>query len=586
MATDFNKNALVLDGGLKPSTKNTPSDVRCRVETRADIESIPLPYIGMIIYVIDEEAFYVVKTLKSKFVGPIEVSESLVDKFEKLELDVPDNIATIEMVEQKIAEIELTPGPQGAQGEMGPQGPQGSQGEQGPQGEVGPMGPQGEQGPAGKDGITPVKGVDYFTEEELAILKYDDSGIKERLNTLESINHEEFLKEHQDISHLATKEEVKKAHKNKYEVTGVPEGTLVKYFDNEIRVMCPKDAEFHKQNVGEGGLPNRYYMNFTMFAPEGAVTFREGTQGMTAKELVLEDELRTVENGKRTIWLSLAVFDETTGIWTYRGSESTVDRCIGWNVLVEWYDAENKVITRDSFRVNIANEECFDSIVPLYREGLANKEFVQEQIAAIELMPGPQGPRGEQGFQGETGPQGPMGPQGDQGEIGPQGPQGPQGDKGTFDAEAIFNILNTEDKTVLGAINELFNLIKGYHPDLPEGAVTYYGYIPYLVAGNIKSYQDITIDMIQHQDSSITIEEPQKRNKTSIGYVPEACFIFVAIPKDAELAAFKDNGMGARVKFTEDDFGANGVDVVYNNIDYKVFGELTLVSGERFIYID
>jgi hypothetical protein len=121
-----------------------------------------------------------------------------------------------------------------------------------------------------------------------------------------------------------------------------------------------------------------------MFAPEGAVTFREGTQGMTATELVLEDELRTVVNGRRTIWLSLAVFDEATGEWTYRGDESTIDRCIGWNVLVEWYDAEGKVIVRDSFRVNIANEECFDSVVPLYREGLANKEFVKEQIAAIE----------------------------------------------------------------------------------------------------------------------------------------------------------------------------------------------------------
>ena len=49
-------------------------------------------------------------------------------------------------------------------------GPQGPQGEKGEQGEVGPQGPQGEQGPAGQDGHTPVKGVDYLTEEELADL--------------------------------------------------------------------------------------------------------------------------------------------------------------------------------------------------------------------------------------------------------------------------------------------------------------------------------------------------------------------------------------------------------------------------------
>jgi len=51
-----------------------------------------------------------------------------------------------------IDEIELTPGPQGPQGEQGPAGPQGEQGPAGPQGEQGPAGPQGEQGPAGSQG--------------------------------------------------------------------------------------------------------------------------------------------------------------------------------------------------------------------------------------------------------------------------------------------------------------------------------------------------------------------------------------------------------------------------------------------------
>jgi hypothetical protein len=299
----------------------------------------------MIFYVMGEEKFYVVKTLKAKEVGAMVITDALIDEYEPLTAEVDLNgYATEEFVEEQIAAIEY---------------------------------PQ-----------------------------YDDTEVKERLDALEEINHDEFLKEHQDISHLATKEEVEKLHQRRYEVSGVPEGTLVKYFDNEVRVMCPKDAEFHKQNVGAGGSPNKYYMNFTMFAPEGAVTFREGTQGMTAEELVLEDELRTVVNGQRTIWLSLAVFDEATGEWTYRGDESTVDRCIGWNVLVEWYDAEGKVIIRDSFRVNIANEKCFDSVVPLYREGLATKEFVEEQIAAIELKEGPQGEAGQDGKDGAQGPAG------------------------------------------------------------------------------------------------------------------------------------------------------------------------------------
>lgn len=83
-------------------------------------------------------------------------------------------------------EIDTIMGPQGP---AGPQGPQGIQGEAGPVGPQGPKGndgsivfeeltdaqkeelrgPQGEQGPvgpAGENGITPVKGVDYFTEED------------------------------------------------------------------------------------------------------------------------------------------------------------------------------------------------------------------------------------------------------------------------------------------------------------------------------------------------------------------------------------------------------------------------------------
>lgn len=55
----------------------------------------------------------------------------------------------------------------GMQGIQGPQGVQGIQGPQGPQGETGEMGPEGPQGEKGKDGDTPVKGTDYFTEEDI-----------------------------------------------------------------------------------------------------------------------------------------------------------------------------------------------------------------------------------------------------------------------------------------------------------------------------------------------------------------------------------------------------------------------------------
>ena len=79
-------------------------------------------------------------------------------------------------LQNQIDNIQLTPGPQGPQGEVGPQGPQGdtgltgdtglqgeagptgSQGVQGLQGEIGPQGPQGDAGPTGLQGETGLTG--------------------------------------------------------------------------------------------------------------------------------------------------------------------------------------------------------------------------------------------------------------------------------------------------------------------------------------------------------------------------------------------------------------------------------------------
>lgn len=66
-------------------------------------------------------------------------------------------------------------GVKGDRGERGEQGERGLQGIQGEKGDVGPQGPQGEQGERGErgergeqgeNGKTPVKGVDYYTENE------------------------------------------------------------------------------------------------------------------------------------------------------------------------------------------------------------------------------------------------------------------------------------------------------------------------------------------------------------------------------------------------------------------------------------
>lgn len=81
---------------------------------------------------------------------------------------------------------------------------------------------------------------------------------------------------------------------------------------------------------------------------------------------------------------------------------------------------------------------------------------------------GPEGRPGAKGDKGEPGPAGgPPGPQGEQGLRGEQGEKGEKGDKGDkgddgkdgFDLNQEFSSLNTNSKTIIGAINEIHALL-------------------------------------------------------------------------------------------------------------------------------
>ena len=77
MATDFTNNnkTISTSGGLQPTTRNTPLDVRTRVNLKADIDSIPNPFVGMKILVLQDETNgnqmteYVVVSLKADSLG-------------------------------------------------------------------------------------------------------------------------------------------------------------------------------------------------------------------------------------------------------------------------------------------------------------------------------------------------------------------------------------------------------------------------------------------------------------------------------------------------------------------------------------
>lgn len=237
-------------------------------------------------------------------------------------------------------------------------------------------------------------------------------------------------------------------------------------------------------------------------------------------------------------------------------------------------------------------------------DGQDGKDFTYDMFTdeQLELLVGPQGKQGEVGPQGPTGPQGPqgekgeqglqgeMGPEGPQGPVGEQGPQGEKGEDGTFDSAAEFLELLTSNKTIIGAINELFELLKNgmpEQPDVPEEselANIYYGFFPHTVDESIVNYDMITFEHMLHEDAVFNTAEGIL-DKTSIGEVPVGGWMFVAIKKDLGLKAMKDNGIGGLVEFEESTAGANGIEKEYEGETYLVFGEFAIIDGERFIYI-
>ena len=236
----------------------------------------------------------------------------------------------------------------------------------------------------------------------------------------------------------------------------------------------------------------------------------------------------------------------------------------------------------------VAGREQTNMLVDQYEkliklDDYASIDYVDKAIEQVEKQQGPQGPQGEQGVQG------PQGEKGEQGPVGPQGEQGPKGDKGengVFDMSKIYSMLNTENKTVIGAINELFEMIQSLIPVLPVDAPMFYGYIPFEASGVINSFNDITLEMLENSGDCMVSKVNEAIGKVSIGMATEGSLVLVAVPEAFEYRVTKDNGFGEKVPFDEEVFGANGVMAIFDDIDYKLYGELMLTTGELFIHID
>ena len=97
MSTDFNTNTIKMNGSLKLTIANTPLDLRTVVETEEDILSIPMPYIGMVVYVKDTGKRFEVLTLKDYKKGMKVVKDGAVDTYR----EIMCNFIIVDTIEQR-----------------------------------------------------------------------------------------------------------------------------------------------------------------------------------------------------------------------------------------------------------------------------------------------------------------------------------------------------------------------------------------------------------------------------------------------------------------------------------------------------
>lgn len=152
-----------------------------------------------------------------------------------------------------------------------------------------------------------------------------------------------------------------------YEITNVPVGTIVDYsHEKEIRIFCTDNVKFTKQNVGTNGNPNIYYMTFKAYAPEGAVSFKEGDRGTVIDTMyTFDNDAAGIDKYGRkysVCWLALASYSEATDTWTYFGANSNVNKYTGWTYVVEWYNADGIMIGTDKIRINLSNKDCHNAL--------------------------------------------------------------------------------------------------------------------------------------------------------------------------------------------------------------------------------
>jgi hypothetical protein len=331
--------------------------------------------------------------------------------------------ATNESVDKKIAAIELIPGPQGPQGEVGP------------------------QGPAGEAGYTPIKGIDYLTDSEIA-------SIREGLATEEYVDNIAHVIDksgdpegivYEDFSQL----------RGMYKITGqIKFNNHTISFDNDlvyvVKSPVPILKTIHiwrcaaiagKYNTTGSDYIYIDYKNNTCehdnYAYESYVNEKIAAidiSGIDLSEYATKEYVDNIITVIDKLEIGFDDFPEGKGVYRLEGSLKVKD--INGNSLTYTGDCGYELVkvyktsdalyvyTMDNkyFELNItkgtaqkstyevSKEYVREQIASISLTSYATKTYVDDAIDKIELTPGPQGPQGEQGIPGEKGDPGEPGP--------------------------------------------------------------------------------------------------------------------------------------------------------------------------------
>lgn len=190
------------------------------------------------------------------------------------------------------------------------------------------------------------------------------------------------LKEIVDATYLTKEYFEEVAVTDDYKLVSLPKGTIVGWYDKEIRVMCPVDTEW-KLQPGNNGDQSMYYFGLKIYAPnKDVVSFKEdfGDIIMDNTMYYFEDnDFAGIDpNGRKysIIWLAAAQVDGE-GNWSYFGTKSTKERYMGWTYNVEWYDANGVKVGADMKRINLSNEDCHNTVEPYYAATVNVNKLVQ-----------------------------------------------------------------------------------------------------------------------------------------------------------------------------------------------------------------